>query len=155
MDSQFLHFSVNMHVCFYGFLVCVCSMRGYVWGGSNSLLSQRQNRQYGRRVTVGDFRPVLITGNTMEPSVVWRAAQNLQSTQSQIHTHTNRPELDSHWNILSWLSWCSFAEVKHLAEVGGRLGQEVDDLLMWCCFYLFLGTTVTNWILLLLKGEPW
>lgn len=33
-------------------------------GGSNSLLSQGQNRQYGRRVTVGDCRPVLITSNT-------------------------------------------------------------------------------------------
>lgn len=33
-------------------------------GGSNSLLRRGQNRQYGRRVAVGDFRPVLITGDT-------------------------------------------------------------------------------------------
>lgn len=60
--------------------VCVCSHMSLeatkrvttaCEGGSNSLLSQGQNRQYGRRVTVGDCGPVLITGNTMqEPSVV-------------------------------------------------------------------------------------
>jgi len=33
-------------------------------GESNSLLSQGQNRQYGRQVAIGDCGPVLITSNT-------------------------------------------------------------------------------------------
>ena len=143
--------------------VCVCVSQAATKrvttafeGGANSLLSPGQNRQYGRRVTVGDFRPVLITGNTREPSVVWRVEQNLQSahihklTATPTHTHTHTQTGYSHRTaiVIAFEAYCpgccdalSLRWVIWLRRVAGYLPvREVDGSLMQrTVFCLLLG----------------